>query len=206
MSSLASAPLAVLAAGLWVVILLDSVPLLGILIPADVAVLAATSGRSPLGGTAVVLGVVAGYVTGWSASFLLGRYFGDRVRTGRFGRWIGAGRWSRAEELLAAGGWRILFAAPFLPVVNTLVPLVAGGLRISYRRFLPMIAAGSTLWATLYVTLGLCANTVHGLIDGDTLAAVATVLIGSVLGTTAVRSARRLVTPPAPVPVDANAG
>jgi membrane-associated protein len=147
-------------------LVLDSMPLIGILIPADVAVLAATTARSPLASIAVVAAVVCGTVAGWTLTFALGRYLAGPLRRSWLGRRIGNERWENAERLVAKGGGRVVLAAPFLPIFNTIVPIAAGSLRMPYRKFLVYAAIGSAMWGGGYVTLGLVANSLGSALFG----------------------------------------
>jgi membrane-associated protein len=174
-------PTVLLMAVLGLVMLLDAIPLIGVLVPGDVAVLAAV-GVGPGGGSGAFAAVVGGCVAGWSLSFLVGRRFGDRLRHSRVGGWIGEPRWVAAEELLDRGGGRMVMIAPFLPVFNALLPLAAGGLRMSYRRFVTCAATGSALWAGLYVLLGTAARSLGGLLPGESFAMLGTMTIGLLLG------------------------
>ena len=149
------------------VLVLDSIPVLGVLIPADVAVLAAVATRGPLAATAVVLAVVCGTLAGWTITFTVGRFLAGPLRRSWLGRRIGAERWARAEDLVARGGGRVVLAAPFLPVFNTIVPIAAGSLRMPYRRFLGYSAVGSAMWGAGYVTLGLVAKGVGTAVFGS---------------------------------------
>ena len=149
------------------VLVLDSIPVLGVLIPADVAVLAAVATRGPLAATAVVLAVVCGTLAGWTITFTVGRFLAGPLRRSWLGRRIGADRWARAEDMMARGGGRVVLAAPFLPVFNTIVPIAAGSLRMPYRRFLGYSAVGSAMWGAGYVTLGLVAKGVGTAVFGS---------------------------------------
>jgi membrane protein DedA with SNARE-associated domain len=171
--------------------MLDAVPLLGVLVPGDVAVLAVVGVGRPIGGASAFLAVVTGCLSGWSLSFLAGRRFGERLRRGRFGGWIGARRWDAAERILQRGGGRMVLVAPFLPVLNALLPLAAGGLRMPYRRFVAYASAGSVLWAGLYVLLAQAARVLGGLLPGETFAMLGTVTIGLVIGWLVLLSVRR---------------
>ncbi|PWU49878.1 hypothetical protein DLE60_33240, partial [Micromonospora globispora] len=97
-------PTTLLMGLLGVVMLADAVPLVGVLVPGDAAVLAAVGvGRPATGlatGLATVAAVVAGCLAGWSLSFLAGRRWGERLRRGRLGGWIGESRWAAAEVIL----------------------------------------------------------------------------------------------------------
>jgi membrane protein DedA with SNARE-associated domain len=159
------------------VLVLDSVPVLGILIPSDVAVLAAVATRGPLGAAAVAVAVVCGTLAGWTLTFMAGRFLAGPLRRSWLGRRIGADRWQRAEELVARGGGRVVLAAPFLPVFNTIVPIAAGSLRMPYRRFLVYTAVGSAVWGAGYVTIGLVAQSVGDAVLG-TSNVLTTVLFG----------------------------
>ena len=193
LAQLQGLPAALVGAALGIVMMLDAIPIVGILIPADVAILTAMGVSGPLAATGTLLWVVGGCVAGWSLSFVAGRLFGVRIRRGRLGGWIGEARWAAADRAVRGGGGRILLAAPFLPVVNTLVPLLAGGLRMPYHRFLRYAAAGGTLWGGLYVALGLTAKQLGGLLPGDSLTTVATVVIGFTFGWLALLGARRAI-------------
>jgi membrane-associated protein len=186
-----SLPAALLGLALGLVMLLDSIPLLGILIPADVAILTTVGGADPFSS----LGwIIAGCLAGWSLSFFAGWTFGQRLRQGRFGRWIGEERWAKADHVVRTGGARILITAPFLPFLNTLVPLAAGGLRMPYVRFLRSAAIGSALWGGLYVGLGVAASRLSGLLPTGGLTTVVTVGLGLTFGWVALFTTRRMAT------------
>jgi membrane protein DedA with SNARE-associated domain len=184
-------PGALLVGVLGLVMMLDAIPLIGVLVPGDVAVLAATGVDAPGSGALAFLAVIGGCVAGWSLSFLVGRHFGDRLRRSRVGGWIGEARWSAAERAVGRGGGRIIVVAPFLPVLNALVPLAAGGLRMSYRRFLACATLGSALWAGLYVLLGTAARSLGGLLPGGALQMAVTVAIGLLVGWLVLLATRR---------------
>lgn len=174
-------PTALFLAALGVIMVLDAIPLLGVLVPGDIAVLTAVGVGRPASAGAF-LAVIGGCLVGWSLTFLAGRMFGARLRRSRAGAWIGETRWSAAERLLDRGGGRMVMVAPFLPVLNAVLPLAAGGLRMSYRRFLGFAAVGAVLWAGLYLVLGTVARSLGNLLPGETFATVGTLGFGLLLG------------------------
>ncbi|WP_089006111.1 DedA family protein [Micromonospora viridifaciens] len=184
-------PTAALMAALGLVMLADAVPLLGVLVPGDAAVLAAVGAGRPATGIATVVVVVAGCLAGWSLSFLAGRRWGASLRESRLGGWIGESRWAAAEAVLRRGGGRMVLVAPFLPVLNALLPLAAGGLRMSYLKFLGAAALGATLWAGLYVALGTAARAAIALLPGAPSPALVTMLVGLLLAGPVLFGARR---------------
>ncbi|MFC6020178.1 DedA family protein [Plantactinospora solaniradicis] len=183
-------PSVVFLAVLGVVMMLDAIPLLGVLVPGDVAVLAAVGVGRPASVSAF-LAVIGGCLGGWSLTFFAGRRFGARLRRSRTGAWIGEARWAAAERMLGSGGGRMVMVAPFLPVLNALLPLAAGGLRMSYRRFVGFAAVGAVLWAGLYMALGTVARSVGGLLPGESFALLGTVAFGMVFGGLVLLGVRR---------------
>ncbi|MFG1777440.1 DedA family protein [Micromonospora sp. NPDC049051] len=174
-------PTTLLMGVLGVVMLFDAVPLLGVLVPGDVAVLAAMGVGGPSTGAVTFAVVVAGCLAGWSLSFLAGRRYGERLRRSRLGDWIGEARWAAAEGILQRGGGRMVLVAPFLPVFNALLPLAAGGLRMSYPRFLGCATLGAAAWAGLYLGLGTASRSLAGLVPGEPSPMLATLVVGLLL-------------------------
>ncbi|MCM0677756.1 VTT domain-containing protein [Micromonospora phytophila] len=186
-------PTTVLMGVLGVVMLFDAVPLLGVLVPGDVAILAAVGVGSPTTGLATFTAVVLGCLAGWSLSFLAGRLYGERLRHSRLGDWIGETRWAAAEGILRRGGGRMVLVAPFLPVFNALLPLAAGGLRMSYRRFLGCATLGAAAWAGLYLVLGTASRSLAGLLPGESSPMLVTMAVGLLLaGAVLIGTRRRL--------------
>lgn len=190
LSQLGQLPTPQVAAVLSIIMVLDAIPLLGVLVPGDAAVLAMVGIGQPYGGPGAFVATIVGCLTGWSLSFFAGRYLGRWLRQSRFGQWIGPARWAAAEAMLRRGGGRMVLVAPFLPVFNALLPLAAGGLRMSYRRFVGHAGVGVGLWAGLYVLLGLAGRTFGGLL-GESFALVGTMSVGLVFGSLALVTLRR---------------
>ncbi|MFG3704440.1 DedA family protein [Micromonospora sp. NPDC047670] len=184
-------PTTLLMGVLGVVMLFDAVPLLGVLVPGDVAILAAMGVGGPMTGLATFTVVVAGCLSGWSLSFLAGRRYGDRLRHSRIGGWIGEERWAAAEGILRRGGGRMVLIAPFLPVFNALLPLAAGGLRMSYRRFLASATLGAAAWAGLYLALGSASRSLAGLLPGESSPMLVTMAVGLLLAGVVLMGTRR---------------
>ncbi|WP_428964615.1 DedA family protein [Micromonospora fluostatini] len=200
LAQLGDLPTLVLMGALGLVMLLDAVPLLGVLVPGDAAILVAVGVGRPYIGPPTVVSVVVGSLCGWSLTFAVGRRFGTRLRHSRVGGWIGESRWAAAERIVSQGGGRMVLVGPFLPVFNTLLPLAAGGLRMSYRRFAVCAATGAALWAGLYVLLGGVARSLAGLLPGENAPLLVTMAVGLLLAGLLLAGTRRrllaAVTPP----------
>jgi membrane-associated protein len=128
---------------------------IGLLVPGDVVVLLAGSTvTDPARFAVLVVVTVLGSLAGESVGYLLGRRYGDRIRTSRLGRLVGPARWAAAEAFLRGRGGRALAAARFMAVAHAVAPVVAGGARMPFRRFVAWCALGSAAWAVTYVGVG----------------------------------------------------
>jgi membrane-associated protein len=129
--------------------------LVGLLVPGDTIVLVASTGVENVPQyLGMLVAVVGGSLAGESVGFLLGRWFGHRIRASKLGVRLGESNWLRAERYLERRGGVAVFASRFLPVLHSLVPLTVGMTQWSYRRFMAWTAPACLLWASAYVTLG----------------------------------------------------
>jgi membrane-associated protein len=129
--------------------------LIGLLIPGDTIVLVASTGVENVPQyLGMLAAVIAGSLGGESVGFLLGRWFGHRIRASKLGVRLGEGNWVRAERYLERRGGIAVFASRFLPVLHALVPLTVGMTQWSYRRFMTWTVPACVLWAAAYVTVG----------------------------------------------------
>lgn len=132
--------------------LLETSILIGLVVPGDtIVIVAGTAVASPSEAVGLAVAVVAGSVVGESLGYLIGRALGPHLRRSRLGRWIGAERWNRADQLLNRwGGWAV-FLSRFIPVLHSIVPLTAGAGHFGYGRFLAWTVPASAIWAAGYI-------------------------------------------------------
>lgn len=129
--------------------------LIGLLIPGDTIVLVASTGVSdPAQYVGMLAAVIIGSLSGESVGYLLGRWFGHRIRASKLGQRLGERNWVRAEQYVARRGGVAIFVSRFLPVLHSLVPLTVGMSELRYRRFIAWTAPACVIWATAYVTVG----------------------------------------------------
>ena len=129
--------------------------LIGLIIPGDTIVLVASTGVSnPPQYIGMLAAVIIGSLSGESVGFLLGRWFGHRIRGSKLGVRLGESNWVRAERYLERRGGFAVFASRFLPVLHALVPLTVGMTQWRYRRFIAWTAPACVVWAAAYVTVG----------------------------------------------------
>ncbi|MQA59954.1 MAG: DedA family protein [Actinophytocola sp.] len=93
-------------------------------------------------------------ILGYSAGYLIGKYFGPRLRQTKMVRQHGADGWDKAVDFLRRRGAIAVMFAIFLPVMRTLVPAAAGAAGLPYRKFLPAAAIAGTTWCALHIGIG----------------------------------------------------
>lgn len=136
-------------------IFLETSLLVGLLVPGDTIVLVAATAVDGAGQYAALLAaVIVGALCGESLGFLLGRFFGPRIRASRLGARIGERNWQRAANYVDHRGGIAVFVSRFLPVLHSLVPVTVGMSNMTYARFLRWTAPACVIWAAAYVTFG----------------------------------------------------
>lgn len=128
---------------------------LGAVIPGEVAISGLATrldGLVPL----IVLGafVALGATTADHLGLFIGRSGGSRMRESRLIRRIGIQRWDRAADLIQRHGFWAVLASRLLPVVRTVMPVVAGAAAIRYRSFIAASVIGAIAWSSVWVGAG----------------------------------------------------
>lgn len=75
----------------------------------------------------------------------------DQTRTG----WLSGERVVRAEQIVGRWGAPAVSLAFLTVGVQSAILAAAGVLRMPLRRFLPALAVGAAIWATVYTTVGM---------------------------------------------------
>jgi len=136
-------------------IFLETSLLVGLVVPGDTIVLvASTAVDGPGQYVGLLAAVILGALGGESIGFLLGRFFGPRIRHSRLGQRIGEKNWERAANYVDRRGGIAVFISRFLPVLHSLVPVTVGMSNMRYSRFIRWTAPACVLWAIAYVTFG----------------------------------------------------
>ncbi len=141
---------------------------IGLLIPGDTIVLfTSTANEGFLDWLLLLLSVLAGSLAGESLGYLIGAWFGPKLRASRLGRRIGEPNWVRAENWVARrGGWAI-FLSRFLPILHALVPVTVGMSEYPYKRFLAWTAPACLLWGVIYVSVGTAAGSSYRMLSEE---------------------------------------
>jgi len=169
--------------------MLETTALIGLVIPGDVAVLLAGSTANGPGRFALVLAAAsAGTYLGELGGYAIGRAAGPKLRRSRL---IGERRWARAEAYLAGKGARVLVPARFVSVVHAVAPIVAGAVRMPFKRFAFWSGIGAIVWAAVYTTVGAAAGTAYREYGHLGLATSAVLIAAAAIALTLRSRARR---------------
>lgn len=95
---------------------------------------------------ASILGNLSGYWFGWKAGPLLYRRKDSRFFKQKHLR--------TAELFYKKYGWLALTLGLYLPLVRTFSPIVAGLVKMHFRRFFLLIVSGSVIWILSFVLAG----------------------------------------------------
>jgi membrane-associated protein len=175
-------------------LMLETTMLIGLVTPGEVVLLAAATTVGSAGEYVALAAVAAGAsLVGQTGGYLIGRRFGGRIRTSWAGRRIGEPNWLRAEAVLRGGKGRALVGSRFLAVAHSLVPVLAGTLRMPWRRFARYTALGAVVWGLVYVGLGSAASAAlrqSAHLVGPTVTGVFVAVVVVALGVRAIRRRR----------------
>ena len=128
---------------------------LGLIVPGDTVVIVAGTAVANYGDFfGLLLAVLFGSLIGESLGFLLGRVFGSRLRASKLGQKIGERNWQLADTFVETRGGIAVAISRFLPVLHSLVPVVAGMTKMRYRVFIAWTFGACAIWAGAYISLG----------------------------------------------------
>lgn len=142
-----------------IAIMLETSLFIGLIMPGDTVVLVASTGVVDLPDFFWLIGaVLLGSVIGETIGFFIGRLFGDRIRASRLGQRFGESNWQRADVFVEKRGGPAVAISRFLPVLHSLVPVVAGATKMRYRTFITWTFIACLVWASAYVSIGYIAR------------------------------------------------
>jgi membrane-associated protein len=101
-----------------------------------------------------IICALVGAIAGDSVGYEVGKHFGPRIKTSRFGRFVGEKRWKLAEHIFAKYHGGAIFFGRAQALLRALVPALAGMNKVPYRTFLKWNAAGGIVFSTIVIVLG----------------------------------------------------
>ncbi|MBU6231741.1 MAG: bifunctional DedA family/phosphatase PAP2 family protein [Patescibacteria group bacterium] len=142
---------------LFLITMLEGVPVLGMAVPGHVAIIAAgflaRIGDMDLG--VVILLSIAGAISGDFIGFMLGRRYGlsfiDKIRPYFF---VTDAHIERANALLSKHTGKALIIGRFTPATRALMPFLVGSSDIPAGRFWIFNIIGGTSWAVISILVG----------------------------------------------------
>lgn len=131
-------------------------------------------------------------VAGDSAGYYFGKKAGPRIFTREDSRFFKKEYIHRAHKFYEKYGGRSLVLARFLPVIRTLVPIMAGVGKMKYAHFLFYNIFGGVLWAVGLLSLGYLFGSVIPNVDKYIIFIVGFIVLFSIfMGWLEVRKMRR---------------
>jgi len=155
---------------------------LGAVIPGEVAI---SSLAASLDGPVALIGLGIAVALGATAAdhmgLFIGRAGGTRLRESKLIARVGVSRWDRAGDLVQRHGFWAVLASRLIPLVRTVMPVVAGAAGLRYRWFLLASVLGAFAWSALWVGAG-AGIAASGMLDEPWLIggiiAIAVVILG----------------------------
>ncbi|MGH9134165.1 MAG: DedA family protein [Ilumatobacteraceae bacterium] len=176
--------------GLFAIVFIESGLLVGFFLPGDSLLFTAglLASRNELNYPLIVVGCMISAVLGDQLGYTIGRKAGPRLLARE--RWFTQRRHvARAERFFATRGGQAVLIARFVPIVRTFVPVMAGIVRMPYRKFVGWNVAGGILWGGGVTTAGYILGETVPDIDRYLLPIIAVIVIASIIPV--VRELRR---------------
>ncbi|MBK5273249.1 MAG: VTT domain-containing protein [Bacteroidia bacterium] len=98
----------------------------------------------------LVLASVLGNLTG----YWFGKKTGPLLYKREDSRFFKKKHLATAESFYKKHGWLALTLGLYLPIIRTFAPIVAGMVRLNFRRFILLTVAGSVVWILSFVLAG----------------------------------------------------
>ncbi|MGO4154505.1 VTT domain-containing protein [Cupriavidus sp. YAF13] len=134
--------------------------------------------------------LLAAAVAGSLLNYAIGKAIGSRVLTGGY-RWINRDALRRTHDFYQRHGSLTLLLSPFVAVVRTFAPFVAGVSAMSATRFTLAASAGATVWVVSLLVGGFLFGNVP--LVRDHMSAIVLLGLALGLGSLVVASAWRAV-------------
>ena len=185
--------------GLFVIVFTESGLLIGFFLPGDSLLFTAglLASQGELNFPIIVIGCMIAAILGDQVGYSIGRKAGPRLLARE--RWFTQRKHvERAERFFSRRGGQAVLVARFVPIVRTFVPVMAGIVRMPYRKFVGWNIAGGILWGGGVTTAGYILGETVPSIDRYLLPIIAVIVLLSLIPV--VLELRRGDDPDAPEP------
>jgi membrane-associated protein len=177
--------------GLFIIVFVESGLLVGFFLPGDSLLFTAglLASQGELNFPLIVVGCMVSAVLGDQVGYTIGHKAGPRLLARE--RWFTRRRHVlRAERFFARRGGQAVLVARFVPIVRTFVPVMAGIVRMPYRKFVGWNVAGGVLWGGGVTTAGYILGETVPSIDRYLLPIIAVIVVASLIPV--IRELRRI--------------
>lgn len=144
--------------GIALVLFAETGLLIGFFLPGDSLLFVAglfTGGDDPVFPIwQLLLVAVVFAVLGDQLGYQIGRWAGPPILRSRAARIIGEERIDKAHEFFESRGPHAVILARFVPIIRTIVPVLAGVSGMERRRFIPYNIIGGVAWACIIPVAG----------------------------------------------------
>jgi len=161
--------------GVWTIVFAETGLFFGVFLPGDSLLFTAgfLASQGYFNIVALVAGCFIAAVVGDAVGYYIGDRMGRRLFTKPESRFFRPVYLEKAQQFFDKHGGKAIILGRFIPVVRTMVPMVAGAGTMPYKRFLSYNVIGAFIWAV--------GVTVAGYILGDTIPGVDKYLIPIIL-------------------------
>jgi membrane-associated protein len=168
--------------GLFTIVFVESGLLVGFFLPGDSLLFTAGlfASQGDLNFPVIVIGCMLSAVLGDQVGYTIGRKAGPKLLARE--RWFTQRRHVvRAERFFSRRGGHAVLIARFVPIVRTFVPVMAGIVRMPYRKFVGWNIAGGVLWGGGVTTAGYILGETVPSIDRYLLPIIAVIVLLSII-------------------------
>jgi membrane protein DedA with SNARE-associated domain/membrane-associated phospholipid phosphatase len=139
----------------YLIVLLETIAFVGVVFPGFIVmpVIGFLIGTNVIPGGSTFLYAIAGAITGDYISYFMGIYFNKRIhRIWPFTRWPGL--LEKGEKFFHVHGGKSIFIGRFVAVVRTVIPMIAGMMKMPLLRFSVAAIPSAAIWVVSYIIPG----------------------------------------------------
>ena len=172
--------------GLWMYVVLGLIFFLesgvfftGPFLPGDslLFVAGATAAAGVLDPWAVILGSTVGALFGNIVGFLFGAWIGKRLFTHESSKWFNQENLQKAKLFFDKHGGNAVALARFIPLIRSLIPVVAGSSKMNFMLFNIYSALSALAWTCISTALGYWLGSIPFIKDNLSWLVVGSILI-----------------------------
>ncbi len=100
-----------------------------------------------------MLTLTSAVILGNILSYQIGKLFGGKINSGQ-SRWVSQNALDKTRRFYAKYGLATLMVSPFIAVVRTFAPLLAGVSEMQYRKYVLASSIGAVFWVCILMLAG----------------------------------------------------